>query len=168
MKACCNICNIKVTIPFYTPPPCKQSFGRKKESPCLSSQVVIHPSVCQSVWAIVSSPYLSWKFFLHTKITCDLRMCHDFDPKSFGHVQDHWKEKFIICPVYTFLTEKHWKFLPHTKIAYDIGMCHNFGNIIKGVCVFFVSLLPVPLVKFIRQIVLCGYKFFYAQLLRIV
>lgn len=60
----------------------------------------------------VFGPYLSqgdthWKFLLHTKITCDLRMSHDFDPKSFGQVQDHWKENIIICPVYTFLTEKH-------------------------------------------------------------
>lgn len=136
MKACCNTCNIKVTIPFYTPPPCKQSFGRKKESPCLSSQVVFHPSVCQSVWAIVSSPYLSWKFFLHTKITCDLRMCHDFDPKSFGHVQDHWKEKFIICPVYAFLTEKIESSYLIQRLLMTLGCVIILGILLKG-CVYF-------------------------------
>lgn len=32
-------------------------------------------------------------FLLHTKIACDLRLCYDFDLRSFEQIQGHWKEK---------------------------------------------------------------------------
>lgn len=32
------------------------------------------------------------QFFIHTMVAFDLRMCHDFNPKSFWQVQGHWKK----------------------------------------------------------------------------
>lgn len=60
---------------------CKERSGVKLESLC--------PSVC----SIVPGPYLSygdhWNFLLYINIACDLMVCHDFDPESFGQGQGH-------------------------------------------------------------------------------
>lgn len=37
-----------------------------------------------------------WRFLPHTKVTFDLRLCHDFDLMSFEQVKGDWKKKFII------------------------------------------------------------------------
>lgn len=35
--------------------------------------------------------------FIHAMVAFDLRMCHDFNPKSFWQVQGHWNKKCKIC-----------------------------------------------------------------------
>lgn len=42
-------------------------------------------------------------------IAYDMRVCHDFDPKSFEQVQ-----------------EKRWMFLHHINIAFDLRVRHEF------------------------------------------
>lgn len=58
-------------------------------------------SVCLSLCAIVSSPYISYgetlKVLLHTKMVM-IWGCSWFDPMSFGHVKGHQKKKkLMIC-----------------------------------------------------------------------
>lgn len=38
-----------------------------------------------------------WTVLPHVKISYDLRVCHDFDPRSFVQVQGHWREKSNSC-----------------------------------------------------------------------
>lgn len=71
-------------------------------------------SVCLSLCAIVSSPYISYgetlKVLLHTKIVM-IWGCSWFDPMSFGHVKGHQKKKaHDLCLHYTSLVEKHRMF----------------------------------------------------------
>lgn len=65
-----------------------------------------------------------WKFLNHTKIANDLSVCHDFDSRSFGRVQGHWKEKSIVR---IFLLEEHWKLLLHRYIVYDLRVCQELN-----------------------------------------
>lgn len=82
-------------------------------------------SICQSLFAIVSSPYISYggtlkDLTLH-KIVYHLRMCHD---SAQGHLG---KAKVIdnIYLLYTFLIEKHRRFLFHRKISFDLVVYHE-------------------------------------------
>lgn len=52
----------------------------------------LRPSVClcNRVW---SKFVLLRKFLFHTKIVYNLGVFHDFDPRFFGQVHNHWKEK---------------------------------------------------------------------------
>lgn len=78
----------------YTP---QTKFGREYVGITLSVPPSIHLFVRPSVFAIVSIHIFlvekHWRFLLHTKITYDIRMCHDFIPMSFELVQCQWKEK---------------------------------------------------------------------------
>lgn len=45
-----------------------------------------------------------WNFLLHTKIDFNLKVCHDFDGRSFRQVQDHGKRaKFVPGPYISYL-----------------------------------------------------------------
>lgn len=52
-------------------------------------------------------------------------MGHEFDPKSAGSRSLEGKVHYL-CPVYTFLIEKHWKFPLYTKNDFDLSECHEF------------------------------------------
>lgn len=52
---------------------------------CLSINLCNHVQSLSFIWRNI----VFTKFLLHTKITYDLRVCHNFDPRSFWQVQGH-------------------------------------------------------------------------------
>lgn len=71
-----------------------------------------------------------WKFLVHTKIAFDLRVCHDFEPRSFefGQVQRHRQKKFIVFICTQLLSNRE-----------ILKLLYFFAG------VYFVSLLTIPL-----------------------
>lgn len=89
----------------------------KKFGVCRNCRVCL--SICPSVQSCLVHISLTeehWKFLLYTMIALDLRVSHDFDPRSFGQGQGHWKEReHNSCLIYIFRIEKHGKFLLSPK-----------------------------------------------------
>lgn len=80
--------------------------------------------VCPFVWAIWFGPFLyyieNWKFLHHQNIAFDPRVCHNFDPRSFGKVQGLREEKCRIrFRSISFFIEKD---------CYDLKVCHYYDH----------------------------------------
>lgn len=58
----------------------------------------------------------------------DLRVCHEFDIRPFGHVQGHWEEKGKKCSsIKNVCYRESLKILIlYTKIGYDLNVCRDF------------------------------------------
>lgn len=74
----------------------------------------------------------NWKFLHHKKIAYDPRVCHDFDPRSFGQVQCHLEEK---CKIrfrsISFLGRKIEFFSTHQE-CYGLKVCHHLDHCYMG------------------------------------
>lgn len=68
-----------------------------------------------------------WTFLLHIKIVYGLRVCHDFDQRSFEQVQGHQKEKCKnLNSVHIFYRET-LKVLTLQKDCLWLRGCHDLG-----------------------------------------
>lgn len=79
-----------------------------------------------------------WRYLFHLKVaydTYDMRVCHDFDLRSFVQVKGQWKEKCKICLYSIFLLWKSIGSSYYTK-PYHLKVCQliltqgHLGNLV--------------------------------------
>lgn len=89
---------IEISFGLFSPPNSFKVFDLSK----LSKHIFLEVLQVQGLWkekvhylCLVYTLLMEkhWTFLLHIKIAYDLRVCHDFDPRSFWQVQGHWKKK---------------------------------------------------------------------------